>query len=451
MNDNPQDPLNRPDQETLFRYQVVSLVLSRETMGEARAEAVRCAASLSHLGWDGRERRVSRRSIYRWLKAYRDKGLAGLMPKRRIKTVSSVVLDEALLDYLAGQKREDPAASIPELIKRAELEGLIPNPKTVHRDTVWRALKRMGVDTRRGHTPKKHQGRRFAYAHRMDMVLCDGKHFRVGADRQKRVALFFLDDATRMVLASIVGTSENGPLFLRGLAICLINYGLMRAIYFDRGPGFRSDDSLAVLAQLGVHVIFGQAGYPQGHGKIERFNRRIWDALLRRFAGNPEIDAEEAHLTLRLNHYTREIYNHEPHESLDGQSPWERFEADPLPLRHFEDEQGLREKFVIEKPRLVSNDHVVSLEGVSYEVPLSCKKQRVLLYRNVLDGTVRLNHDGRMITLAPVDLLANARRGPGSSRHQDENPPQTPHLPTSAEMAFDRDFPPLVDKDGNYR
>ena len=451
MNHNPPESRNRPDKETLFRYQVVSLVLGREEMGEARAEAVRYAAGLSHPDPDGWDRRVGRRSIYRWLKAYHEMGLEGLMPKRRIKTATSVVLDEALLDYLAAQKREDPAASIPELIKRARLAGLIPNPESVHRDTVWRALKRMGVDTRRSHTPKELRCRRFAYAHRMDMVLCDGKHFRVGPGRQKRVALFFLDDATRMVLATVVGTSENGPLFLRGLAACLTNFGLMRAIYFDRGAGFRSDDSRAVLAKLGVYFIYGKAGYPQGHGKVERFNRRIWDALLRRFAGNPNIDADKDQLTLRLGHYTREIYNHEPHESLGGQSPWDRFEADPIPLRHFEDEQALREKFVIAHGRTVSTDHVVSLEGVPYEVPLSCQKKRIRLYRNVLDGTVRMAHDGHLITLAPVDLLANARRGPGSTRPRDDEQPQTPNLPTSAEMTFDRDFPPLVDKDGNYR
>jgi hypothetical protein len=39
----------------------------------------------------------------------------------------------------------------------------------------------------------------------MQMVLCDGKHFRAGAARLRRVALFFLDDATRMGLHVVVG------------------------------------------------------------------------------------------------------------------------------------------------------------------------------------------------------------------------------------------------------
>jgi transposase InsO family protein len=418
-------------------------------MGEARPEAVKWAAGLTHLDPRGWERKVSRRSIYRWLKAYGNMGLNGLRSKRRARQKISVVLDEDLLDYFAREKRGDPAASIPELIKRAVLKGLIPHRGAVKRGTVWRALRRMGVETKRGDAPKKGRCRRFAYAHRLDMVLCDGKHFRAGASRAKRVALFFLDDATRMMLTAVVGTSESAGLFLQGLAACVTHYGRMRAIYLDRGSAFVAGDSLAVLAKLGIHVIHGRPRYPEGHGKIERFHRRIWDALLRRLAGNPEIDASPVHLTLRLRHYIRKIYNHEPHESLGGQTPWSCFHADPVPLQHYEDEQAVREHFVLEYGRRVSNDHVVTLRGTAYELPLSVTEKRVVLYRNVLEETVSINHQGRAIPLAPLDLLANARRAPHLAGHQDSSPPTIANLPTSAEMAFERDFPSLVDEDGN--
>jgi len=46
------------------------------------------------------------------------------------------------------------------------------------------------------------------------MVLADGKHFRAGAKRLRRVALFFLDDSTRYGLEVVVGTAESAPLFL---------------------------------------------------------------------------------------------------------------------------------------------------------------------------------------------------------------------------------------------
>ena len=442
-----EDGPNTVDRETMFRYQVVSLVLSREAIGDMRVQAVACAVRAVYTDLQGEQRQVSQRSVYRWLKAYREEGLEGLKPKNRARVESSVVLNEALLSYLASQKRQDPAASIPELLKRAKHQGLIGKGQAVDRSTVWRAMKRMGVNTRRCRVPKKNQCRRFAYAHRLDMVLCDGKHFRAGVKRSKRVALFFIDDATRMLLACIVGCSESASLFLRGLAKCVTNYGLMRAFYLDRGSGFIAGDSQRVLANLGVHLIFGRARYPQGHGKIEKFHQRAWDAILRRFSGNQEIDADEAHLTLRLDHYTRQIYNHEPHESLNGETPWSRFEADPIPLRFPDNRSVLKEAFTITHGRLVSKDHVVSIKGIDYEMPLGYADSRVFLWRNVLDGSLHFDHKGSLIKLEEVDLLANARRGPSPKPAQEEE--EIANLPTSAEMAFNRDFGPLVDKHGN--
>ena len=76
---------------------------------------------------------------------------------------------------------------------RASATGRITSDERIDRTTVWRALKRLGVPTRRVRSPKVRDCRRFAYPHRLDMVLCDGKHFRAGVGRRKRVALLFLD------------------------------------------------------------------------------------------------------------------------------------------------------------------------------------------------------------------------------------------------------------------
>ena len=75
----------------------------------------------------------------------------------------------------------------------------------------------MGVPMARRKGASDRDSRRFAYPNRLDCILCDGKHFRVGASNLKRVALVFLDDATRAVLHSVVGTSECTELFLRGV------------------------------------------------------------------------------------------------------------------------------------------------------------------------------------------------------------------------------------------
>jgi len=110
-------------------------------------------------------------------------------------------------------------------------------------------------------------------------------------------------------------------LFLRGLYETIRTCGLMSILYLDQGPGFIAESTVRVLANLGVLLIHGEAAYPEGHGKIERWNRTCLADLLRGLDRRPDVDPDCGALELRLRHYVREIYNQRPHESLAGDSP----------------------------------------------------------------------------------------------------------------------------------
>ena len=68
----------------------------------------------------------------------------------------------------------------------------------------------------------------------MQCVLADGKHFRVGAAIQRRVPLFFIDDATRYGLQVLVGTAESSELFLHALYEMVMRHGLADLFFLDK-------------------------------------------------------------------------------------------------------------------------------------------------------------------------------------------------------------------------
>ena len=436
--------------EALFRYQVVSLVLAWMLAGQPRAEAVRRAALMAHPTLQGEPRRVSTRTLYRWLAAYLETGMGGLEPVPRERQAGSCVLPEKLLRFIAQQKEDDPRASVPELLKRARELGVTDHAKPINRTTVWRTCKRLGLPLTRRKKVRDRDTRRYAYPHRMDMVLCDGKHFRAGVTRAKRVALFFLDDCSRYGLHVVVGTSESARLFLRGLYETIRQVGLMLLLYLDRGPGFRAEDTLEVVKNMGTLLIHGEAAYPEGHGKIEKFNQTALAAVLRGLDRRPDVDPDCGALELRLQHYLREVYNHNPHESLRKQTPAERFHADSKPLRFPENDDKLRQYFVVYLDRRVYDDHVVSVDSVLYEMPRGYAGAWVKLHRRVLDDSLAFLHQGRLIELKPVDLAANAR----SRRARGEKPldGDVAHpLPKSAaDLIFERDLRPVVGPDGGF-
>ena len=438
--------------EALFRYQIVSMVLTRTAGGESQAEAVRAVADVEHHFFaQGDTRRISTRSIYRWLEAYNKSGLPGLTTTRpHVPGSSSGVLSADLIKFFRKEKKADPMASIPELIRRAGESPKLKDELPCNRVTVYRTLKHLGISVCRRKKGKDGDVRRFSFPHRLDMVLCDGKHFRAGATRARRLAFFFLDDATRFLLHAVVGTSENAALFQRGLFEMVSKYGFFDILYLDKGSGFTADDTIAVVANLdGARLIHGTTAYPQGHGKIERFNRTAKADVLRSLDRRPDVDPDLRALELRIQHYCDTQYNQRGHDSLRHESPAQRFFADEKALRLPEDREALKRKFEVHVERRVSADNIVPIDSTAYEMPRGYDGRKVILRKRVIDGgKIFFLHEGSLSELHPVDLEANARsqRGKGASGEDDEV--EHPLPPSAADMAFHRDLGPVASPDG---
>ena len=437
--------------QAAFRYQVVSQVLTRIYGAETQREAVLAVAALEHYfpGVD-RPRRVSERAIYLWLGKYREEGLTGLETSPRIpSSPPGSSLRPKFIEFLVNVKTQDSRASIPEIIRRAGQMGILKPEDAVDRTTVYRVAKRRGLWVAHQRQSRDRDVRRFAYPHRMDMVLCDGKHFRAGVTRARRVAMFFLDDSTRLLLHAVVGTSENSLLFQRGLYELILKHGLFTAIYLDHGPAFIAEDTIAVVNNgLGVILIHGEKAYPQGHGKIEKLNQTAKKDVLRGLDRRPDVDPEPRALELRLQHYAETQYNHRPHESLKKESPFDRFLRDATELRFPESAEALRAKFEVYLTRTVTSDNVVSVDSISYEMPQGHDGKKVVLRRKLLDGgRLLFLHEGRPIELHPVDLEENARSRRGN-RNRDDEEVEHPLPPSAADLAYQRDLGSVVNPDG---
>ena len=246
----------------------------------------------------------------------------------------------------------------------------------------------------------------------------------------------------------VVGTSETAVLFLRGFYGVLQRVGRMDIVYFDNGSGFSADASHAVISGLDIGHVHGTAGYPPGRGKIERFNQTAQEAILRHLTRD-DVDPDCTSLELRLAHYLAEVYNTQSHSSLHGMSPQEAFLRDDRPLRPYPDADALRQKFFVEEERLVSNDHIISVDSVWYEVPRGLAGKRVMVARDVfVPSHLRLDHEGRSIRLREVDLNANARTRRSGARPAPPDP--SPTTGSAATRAADLALAPITQLDGGF-
>ncbi|MDQ1249527.1 MAG: Transposase [Actinomycetota bacterium] len=439
----------RISSEALFRYRVAGAVEALVAMGRSLADAVHAFAGDVHTDIDGRLRRISTRTLYRWVAAYRRAGIAGIEPAGRQHIDSSIALDEQLVRFMQAERELDRDASVPEIVRRARELGIVRRDEKVSRCTAWRTLRRLGLPTTKRKV-RKRDSRRFQYAERMQMLITDFVHFSAGARRRRRVACYVLDDSTRFGLDVLVhgGKGERPETFLLLLFRVLALFGFMDALYSDGGDAYIAGDTARVMANLRVRHVIGEPHYPEGRGKIEVFNRSARARVLRGFDGNPTVDPDPGSLTLRLRHDLQEIYNNTPHEGIDLDTPRARWERSRRDLRPVPDHGWLAGQFFVTQTRRVSNDHVIKHGGRKYEVPRGLAGERINVERNVLDSSIHVMHEGRLVELHPVDLEANAT----SPRAKPADQTDTVCVRTTASaISFERSFGSVLDQDGGCK
>ena len=79
--------------EALFRYQWVAEIQTRVLAGEPLSQAIRALRHHPRPDPQGRARKPSRRSLYRWYAAFRADGLAGLESVKRKSSPQPVMLN----------------------------------------------------------------------------------------------------------------------------------------------------------------------------------------------------------------------------------------------------------------------------------------------------------------------------------------------------------------------
>jgi putative transposase len=105
--DNPQ---SRGEAVALFRFGVIAPATSPHLSPAERGALVRELAGCTHVDPDGVGRMVSRTTLDRWIRAYRARGLEGLMPTSRADT-GALRRHPELFEEAAAMRRELPSRS----------------------------------------------------------------------------------------------------------------------------------------------------------------------------------------------------------------------------------------------------------------------------------------------------------------------------------------------------
>ena len=358
----------------LFRYSLIREAADTALSHAERGALVRAIAARDHVGPRGERVRVSRKTIDRWIRAWRGGGFEALVPAARNAEPTTPA---ATLDLAVKLKRETPgrtAAQVTEIIAAAE--GCAPSERTIQR-----LFARLGLNTRPDGMPPAAFGR-FEAAAANDRWTGDALHGPV-VGGHKAYLFAFIDDHSRAIPGYRWGHSEDTVRLEAALRHGLSARGIPRSIYVDNGSAFVAAPLLRACAVLGIRLVHSRPGQPEGRGKIERFFRTVRDQFLVEVVGRAVGDLVEMN---RLFAAWVETAYHRRVHSETKQTPLERFVAGgPFTIPSL---AQLHEAFLWSEQRMVTKTATVSLHGNSFEVDAALVGRRVECVFDPFDLTV---------------------------------------------------------------
>lgn len=387
---------NWQDEEALKRFQIISPLLD-ESLDEGKKSQLRDEIA---------ERNgISKRSVYRYEKSFREGSFQGLKPMNREKRRSQALpenFDEIVAEAIQ-LKKEVPRRSVRQIIKILELEGWAA-PGVLKTSTMQRYLYKAGFGTKqmkRYAEKRESSSRRFCRPHRMELVQGDikyGSEIRTSDGKLVKTYLSSLiDDHSRYILQSEFYDNQRQEVVEDTFYKAILKHGRFDCAYLDNGTQYTSNQLEQACAKLGIRVLHAKPRACESKGKIEKFHQKV-DSFI------AEIRAAHVHSVEELNrkwkYFLEQEYQKEKHEGIAeyyrsngadvpdcGITPEQEWMRDTRRLV-FLDTSTVSEAFLHRETRKLDNAGCFSFGNSTYEASTALANAEVEIAYDPMDTDV---------------------------------------------------------------
>lgn len=356
----------------LFRYGLISNVVSRKLMKGEKAALLRNIANQEHINPLGEKQNISVRSLERYIQLYQEGGFDALKPKRK-GSYAARAIPEEVINKAIQLKQERPERSVYQILRMLELANIV-KPNQISESTLSKQLRKRGVTRQALKQEQSRKYRRFEFPYRNACWQGDVQHtlylpHPTGEGKRVTAKLFaFIDDYSRLIVHGEFYLDERGAQLEDCLQKAILRYGKPEKLYVDNGAIYRAKVLDLACAHLGIDLVHSKPGRPEGRGKIERFFRFVDTSF------KPEaydlIESGQIKSVEELNNYFQIWLDMMYHERVHGetrQTPKDRFEESEQSLvyPHLEE---IKNAFKWQEERKVDKTGCISFQNNRYEV-----------------------------------------------------------------------------------
>lgn len=314
---------------------------------------------------DGSIFQYSPKTISKWVSLYQNGGIEALMPQERSDKGSTRVLPDTAIEEIYRLKETFPRLNATQIYHHLVKESFIP--ATVNVCAVQRFVKKHDLKSARNPTMRDRKAFEEDAPGKMwqaDTVYLP--YITENGQRHRVYCIMIIDDHSRFLVGGGLFYNDNAYNFQKVLKQAVAAHGIPVKLYVDNGCSYSNEQLSLICGSIGTVLLHTRVRDGASKAKIERQFRTLKETWLY------TLDLDSIHSLEQFNGLLRDSmrsYNTSYHSGI-GCTPMERFRKGLSAAKLPKSSEWLDECFLNRVTRRVNRDSTVSIDKISYDVPM---------------------------------------------------------------------------------
>ena len=362
---NTNETMNHAAKTAQFKFGLIAPVIQGLFPDASRTAFYKRVAEKPIEFPDGSVREISFKTLERWGSAYQRGGSDALMPVERSDKGTTRVLPDTAIEEIYRLKKEFPRLNATQIHSQLVQNGFIPAAVSVC--AVQRFIKKNDLKSARN--PNLRDRKAFeedAFGRMWQADTCYFPHISEDGRSRRVYAVCIIDDHSRLIVGAGLFYSDSAANFQSVLKAAVATYGIPAKLYTDNGAPYVNDQLSLICGAIGTVLLHTKVRDGASKAKIERF----WRTTKERWLYG--LDMESVHSLKDFNTIFREYirsYNTTFHSGIEC-TPFDRYRASKEQVRPPKSREWLDQCFLNRITRKVRKDATVSIDKVSFDVPM---------------------------------------------------------------------------------
>ena len=352
---------------------------------------------------DGTTKEYDYKTVEKWVSQYRLGGIDALMPRERSDKGTSRALPDTAIEEIYRLKEAFPRLNATQIHQKLIADSFIP--ATVSVDAVQRFIKHNDLKSARN--PNVRDRKAFEedmFGKMWQADTCYLPHITEDGQCRRVYCVMIIDDHSRLLVGGELFYNDNAANFQKVLKDAIATYGIPDKLYVDNGGPYCNEQLSLICGSVGTVLLHTRVRDGASKAKVERHFRTLRERWL--YTLDVASISSLAEFNSLLKDYMRS-YNTTFHTGT-GCTPFSRYQDTKSHSRTPQSREWLEECFLNRITRKVNKDSTVSINKMSFDVPMQFISMKVdIRYQPSDMDTAFILYEGMHFPLLRTDKNAN--------------------------------------------